>query len=655
MPEARVGTDHPLYPLTQGWSSKLKQAWDEKKRRFQDDADECMRFFNGPYDWIYDVKTAREKGAFTFVGDETELPRLSFAMTVNKAAELVQLFGPALYYQNPVRQVNPRKYWLPPAELYGDPSLPQTQMRMQQVAQQVNQGRLQDEARASLVGDYLNYTPAALELERHSRFAITEALLKGLGVLWPEVYRPAGSGMQMAGSFYDTVDNLLIDPDAETLDEARWVARRVVCPYWQAEDDFGLPRDYLRGAATAESQGRQAETITDPKGTWNRQAGRTNDLMVYWKIYSKMGMGGRMSGVQPGLREKLDPLGKFPYLCISEVCGHPLNVPPEISAGLMSDDEAVYQQALQACQQGFQWPTPFWADDTWPFEPIGFHWVPRTPWPMSHLRPGMGELKFLNWAYSMLAGKIKNSCRDFIGILKSAGEDIKENIRVGPDYTMLEIDVLHGDIDKVVKFLQHPSFQKDIYDVIDRVADNFERRTGLTELMYGMSAKQMRSAEEASVKEGQATIRPDDMAKKVEEAMSKVSRKEAFLARWHLEAADVQPVLGPVGSQWWEQLVTNESPSAILHGLEYRIEAGSVRKPNKATQQQNMNNAMQTLFQPLMQYAMQSGNVEPVNALISQWAKASDFDAQKFLLAPPPPPPAAPGPPMPGAPAKRGP
>jgi hypothetical protein len=51
--------------------------------------------------------------------------------------------------------------------------------------------------------------------------------------------------------------------------------------------------------------------------------------------------------------------------------------------------------------------------------PIYFHDVPNDPWPMSHLAPGMGELKFLNWAYSFIAGKIRIECRDFIAILKS--------------------------------------------------------------------------------------------------------------------------------------------------------------------------------------------------------------------------------------------
>lgn len=52
-----------------------------------------------------------------------------------------------------------------------------------------------------------------------------------------------------------------------------------------------------------------------------------------------------------------------------------------------------------------------------------------------------------------------------------------------------------------------------------------------------------------------------------------------------------------------------------------------------------MQTAMQTLFPPLLTYAQSTGSVEPLNALITEWAKSQDFDASKFLLSPPPPPP----------------
>jgi hypothetical protein len=646
----------PLRPVCTQWIAKIHLAWEMKKKQFQEEADEAMNFFNGPYDWLYGAKNPRAASGFAYGGDDGDLPRPTFAMTVNKVAELVQLFGPALYHRNPVRKVTPRKPPLLPIETFGDPNDPQVQQMYIQMGQLVKQERQQDASRAALLEAYLNYTPAALDLKTESRWAIDEAVIKGMGVLWTELYTPAGGGgAKMVGSFFDTVDNLLIDPDMETLRESQWVARRCIHPYWKVEAEYGLPAGTLKKWASLESYNNQGVIEAHPDGDYRRKQGLTSDLIVYWKIYSKMGLGGRLSGMRDDLRPALDQYGDFVYLVVCDNCPFPLNVPQELVEQAFGDDAT---QALSASagiggqgpnpmvQQRLQWPTPYWADDSWPFTPISFHDVPRRVWPMSHIAPAMGELKFLNWAWSFLAGKVRTASRDFICIAKSAGEELKDRIKTGPDYTIIEVEAIHESIDKVVKFLQHPEFTPEIYKIIQGVTDNFEKRTGLTELMYGLSAKQMRSAQEAEVKGEQLTIRPDDMANKVEDAMSLLSRQEALTARWHLQGSDVQAPLGPMGAQWWQQLVVPSDPTEILHQLEYRIEAGSAKKPNQARDQSNMQQAMTTLFPSLWGFAMQSGQVNQVNALLTAWAKSIDLDATAFLLPQPPPPQPAPAPGM---------
>ncbi len=379
-------------------------------------------------------------------------------------------------------------------------------------------------------------------------------------------------------------------------------------------------------------------------GDYRRKQGLTSDLLVYWEVFSKMGVGGRLAGLNPDLRQPLEAYGDFCWLVLTPSCPYPLNVPPELVQAAFGEEPTAAQAAASEIAVRFRWPTPFWADDAWPFTEVAFHHVPRRVWPMSHMAPGMGELKFINWAFSFLAGKVRTACRDFIAVAKSAGEEMKDRIRSGPDYTMIEVEALHDSIDKVVKFLQHPEFNPEIYKVIEGVTANFERRTGLTELMYGLSSKQLRSAAEAQVKNEQVAIRPDDMANKVEDAMSRVARKEALSARWHLVGTDVAPVMGEIGAQWWDSLVATSDPSEILFELEYRIEAGSAKKPNKSREQDNMHAAMQQLFPTLWAYAQMTTNVGPVNNLITAWAKSIDFDPSGFLLTGPPPPPPIPEP-----------
>ena len=620
---------HPLQTLVESWMAKIKSAFDHKKAEFQDDADEAMRFFDGPYDFMYKNETSA-RGGFR---SEFSHPSPSFRMTYNRVAEMVQLFGPVLYHNNPQRQVTPRKLPVIPAQLFGDPKDPQVQQQIQAMTQQFETMRTENELRATLMQTYLNYTPNEMNLKEHSRQAIDEAIIKGLGVLWTEVFRPPGADFKMIRSVYDTVDNLLIDPDMETIEDALWVARRRVAPTWAVEKKFQLHPGTLSG--NLESYKNQS---LGGEFGYYRQRGDTNDLVTYWEIFSRMGMGHKLKeNVGSGAREYVkafgpesDTLDKFGNNVFLAVCAdYPffLNLPEKEFANQFND---VFHKV--------QWPIPFWSDptDPWPFVPIQFHRRPRKVWPMSHVKPGLGELKFLNWALSFIADKIKNTSRDFLGVLKSAGEDLKTQLLSGGDLTLLEIERQHGKtIDDVVSFLQHPQMNGDIWKVIDAMMKVFEDRVGLNELMYGESKRQLRSAAEANVKSASVKIRPDDMATKVEEAMTLLSRKEALAARWFLEAKDLALVVGPTHAALWTQYVQTEDVAKTVAEFEYRIEANSIRKPNRDRDVENANQAMQN-WTPLMQsYFQATGDVRPINALISMWAKAYDLDPKDFVFQPP--------------------
>lgn len=614
-----------LSPLVQHWISKIRLARDFKWAKFGQDARECMRFFRGPHTFMYAEARAGIEGT----------PDPWFKMSYNKVAELVQLFGPVLYQKNPVRTVTPRQFPMLPPEYFGAPQDPAVQQTFLFLQQQVDQARTRDEARATLLQAYLNYTPQETNLKDEARQWIDEALIKGLATLWTEVVPANQFGMKLIKTSYDTVDNFLADPDAERLEDATWIARRCVHPVWQVEREYGLPP----GSLKANQESLSSQAFDDEDAEWRRKQGRTNDLCVYWKIWSKMGMGTRLAGISSNnnlpspalgaLGQVLDQFGDHCFLVVAEGTPWPLNLPPP--AQVMPPEQVMPLVS---------WPVPYWADQDWPVTVLAFHKVPRSLWPMSHIKPALGELKFLNWAFSFLASKMRITSRDFLVVLKSAGEQIREQILKGDDLSLLELDQIQSEISKVVQFLQHPPMNKDLLSVIEAVKQSFDQRTGLTELMFGQSESQFRSASEAEIKAGQINVRPGDMAEIVEEAMSAVARKEAIAARLFLGPQDVAPVIGDVGAFYWQQEVMSADLNEVVHQLQYRIEAGSTRKPNRERQAQNMSQAMQTLFGPLMQYASATGDVNPVNALIGDWAMSIDLQPRKYLMQPPPPPPA---------------
>ena len=97
--------------------------------------------------------------------------------------------------------------------------------------------------------------------------------------------------------------------------------------------------------------------------------------------------------------------------------------------------------------------------------------------------------------------------------------------------------------------LQFQPVNPDMWRIIDAMMGMLDKRLGTNELMYGQSSKQMRSAQEASIKDDNGSIRPDDMAEQVEATMTIVARKEALASRWLLTGQDVLPILGPERSR----------------------------------------------------------------------------------------------------------
>jgi len=596
----------------------------DAKKTWQSDADECMGFFNGPYGFLYATDGISGSGKFSYSKTKT-LPQPSICMTVNKVAEAVQLFGPSLYHRNPIRTVTPRKLPEVPLEVFGNPNDPQSHVFVQNVLSSLGQETMQDKARASLVSGIINYFPQATNLKDEMRQAIDEALIKGIGVLWTKPYQPVGSNHKVVGSFWDSSDNLLLDPDALRWEDMKWVGQMCCKPVWEVEAEYGLPPGTVKGSKQSHGQDASLSALLSERA---HRESKTNDLVVYYKIWSKMGVGGLLRGIDHKAAEA-DRFGQYVHLVVTETCEHPLNIPESV----WGNEAEMYRR--------FQWDTPYWADDEWPFQEIIFHKVPNQLWPMSHFRPAIGELQFINWAFSFLISKVYKNSRDFIATAANIDENLKNKILNSvKDFELLEFKASQNKhIGELVQFLQHPEMNTDLFKVIQAVIDLFEKRIGLTELMYGTTSHQFRSAAEAEVKQGQLSVRPDDMASIVEDAASNIGKKEALAARWHLSGMDVTSIFGETFGRLWDSFVATSDLNALIRQLQYRIEAGSARKPNKQKMIDDVNQAMQLMFPFYSQMAASTGMVDPFNNLVDMWGKAFDVDTTGLRLTAPPPPP----------------
>lgn len=639
-----------LKSIASGWLKKIELGL-KHKRPFTQDAREAMDFFDGPHNWFWKEEYARSEHGYN-----RSISPPGFRMQLNRVFEVVKLFASVIYHRNPVRQVTPKAFpEVPPEALGLDPNNPQV---VQQFQMALEDTAMRDSVRkvvSNLLAAYLNYTPNELGLKVHSRRVVDEAIIKGGGVWWTELVTDPGNQLRAVGSFADSVDNLVLDPDATEIEDITWCARKCVHPIDVVARQYGVDPEVLRGnlegrGAAGLDDAYANRRAADDGGNSARRVGKTNDLMTYWKIWSKTGFGDRLKDSPKEQRGFFDSIGDNAYIVVADGVQFPLNVPPDMLAEQVDEQTGLPESMFRSVQ----WPIPYWAESNgWPFTFLAFHRKPGYIWPVSHIKPGVPELRFLCWAFSFLAQRVAVSCETLIGVSKAADQDIKDQIlsQSQGGFKIVELsEILGRSVSDVISVFQLPNATSEIWSVISAVTDMFEKRVGLTELVYGMTNTQIRSATEANVRAEQISIRPDDMAELVENSMTELARKEALAARWLLTPQDVAPIVGPIGAVAWEQHVSSMEPIQVAREYDYRIESGSARKPNKATRAEQMQAALQNLG-PVLSGLIGAGIVDPFNALISDWAESLDLDATPYLIPPPPPPPEMAPPEQPGLPS----
>lgn len=658
-----MADQNPLRPIVRGWLDKIELALKHKKP-FQDDADEAMSFYDGDNAWMFRNEYTRGERGFI-----KGLAPPAFRMTINRVWEAVRLFGSVIHHRNPTRNVTPRQYTTVAPQMLGIyPQPPTPQMGpdgqpvlgpdgqpvmmpdpgMQFYQQMEQQTQFLSEKRkliSKLLEEYLNYTPNELDLKTHSRKVVDEALIKGAGCWFTELYQPPGSNIRIAGSFFETFDNVVWDPDADDQADIQWIARRRTHSKEFVSGKFGIPVEDLKGT----SESYDSRSKADERGYKTRQRnGKSMDLVTYWEVYSKVGFGDRLKDADKELRGKFDALGPYCYLAVCEGVDRPLNIPTDVLQEEV-DESGIPPSLFQAAQ----WPVPFWAEpEGWPCTILQWHGKPGYSYPISLIKPGIGELRFINYAMSFMATKIATSASTMIGVAKAADNDLKAKILDSDEsgFKIVEISEAIGrNVNDIISVFNLPGVTSDMWNIISAVTELFDRRVGLTELVYGMSRNQFRSAAEASVKAEQISVRPDDMANTLEDALSSLARKEAFMARWLVNPEDVAPLLGPMAAQAWQLHVQAMNPDEVLREFDFRVEAGSARKPNKGTKVEQINQALQILA-PIAQGMLQAGQPGLMNALLEDWGRAMDIDVSKYMIPPPPPPPPQPPGPPQGAP-----
>lgn len=651
------------------WLQKVDLGAEYKKREFDHFAEIANLFYDGNHSFLYGARSGDiidPSVRKTLISNDALEPP-DFCMSVNKVAELVQLLLPMLYHKVPNRRVAARSKPAIPLEL------------LQSLRIDIPQEPSEDDAirfaTVKLLEWYLNYTPREMNLREETRRTVTEAIIKGMGIMWCEVVKTP-LGIEMPKLVHDSIDNFVCDPDAERFDDAMWVARKRCWPVWQVEQHFNLPSDVLQGHK--ESLNARAENdsrLADGEDNYDRKVGGTNDTVEFYEIYSRMGLGGRLKGMPEEHREVLDSFGDYVYLAVCKGYKYPLNAPAYLFKESMSEDQDTSDSALEELEANLQWQTPFWMDETWPwpFALLNFHYRPNKLYPMGHVTPAIGELTALDWIASFAITSARNNSRMIIGVdseLDDKGRDVLES---GASFSIVDTQNPSGkSIDQMVSVLKFPNVNSDLWKAQDDCERRWEQRTGANAILYGAQPEtQPRSSAEVQLKQQNSTARLDDLNQQQTEFSSRCARMEAIAAAIHLhpkhfallvgepepttqitesETGEKMAVLvgaGPL-TQLWNRAVFSRDLRKVVGEFAYTIEEGTSTRPDKAQKISNIDQSAQYVVPMFTEIFKMTNDPSQLNAWMRIWAESRDVeDINALMVRPLPPPPAPPpGPPQ---------
>lgn len=610
-----------LKALTTSWISQVKRA-EKEKSAFNAIAHQCKSFAGGKSQSNFMWQPQyRDK----YIGKGIKSPK--FEVSLLKGFEYIAIFGPMLYWDYPTRKVQPTKSLvIDPAVVLGNDE--QNQMFGESLVQQQAMEDQRAATRARLYEDILNYIQREQPgggLATHSKLAINEALLKGRGLVWTESYQYPGSGRKLVGSFFDTVNNLFIDPDCcdPTLTKAKWIARRRYTPYWEVEKKFNLPKNYLRDKGKYESGASQANASAEKK---EKQSPK-NDLVEWYEVYSRCGVGVKIDGVRSSMDEAWDEVvGDYAYIAVCEHCDFPLNAPLYV----MSDENLGDDQV----EQFFSWPIPFWADDKWPVSQLDFYPDETTCWPVPPLAPALGELTCLNILISCYVEQAYETRQQIVAYVASAASEVEAALKSAESTIYLKLnDSIQRSVNEVVQFLNRADPNNGLLEAIQFLLQRFEERTGLSEILYGNAGPAVdRSAEAARNRNDRASVRPDYMAKVVADWQSAIADKEKIALRFTVTAQDLAPQLGSLGSYAWQTLVEQEDPEVVLRGMKCLCYASDMRKPDKARETSNMQQLTNQVLPVIAQISATTGDYKPLNEFFKSIGDSMEQDVNGWLI-----------------------
>lgn len=458
---------------------RLIKAGEKDAEHWLKRGDEISRYCTSDdYDFLYQ----------DFKGD------LSLKARVNKASEFKQILGPYLYQNNPDATVT--------SEDHADSWARQ---------------------RHGIEEKYADYAARHGGLAREMRRTVDHALIYGRSPLWCGFNARKGIVQHIS----DTVQNLVCDPDAKTVEEQNWQARKRIKPRWELAQRYPESKHII---------GRLPVYAKPSKDKKERNSDPASELVCYYEVWMGVGIGNYAPGLQMVQADGVQPnLAAKKKYCIA-------------------DGKILHES---------DWEIPFFMIDEWPATYLDLLENPGCMYPVQPMEPGIGHLRNMNWLYTLFMAKYRLMSRTPFARMSVNGQAIPleemHKLIEGDQISILNVAVNGNeeaaDINKLFQRIDWgdpvPGFER-AWAIAEK---EFEKSTGLAEILYsGQTSTQLRTAAAANLIENNSKTRIDQMREIVAQFMSTIYRKTLFAARYLHGSEDIGTLFGQQAAALWGEL-----------------------------------------------------------------------------------------------------
>jgi hypothetical protein len=320
--------------------------------------------------------------------------------------------------------------------------------------------------------------------------------------------------------------DMYVDPEATTLEDASWVAQRIIRPIEEAKADERYKPSVRKNLQADTSVLHDSLTPRQRK-----QIGSDSDRVTIWEFYD--------------LRSRT--------LCVFAES---------------ADDYLVDSTDL---------PYAFGH----PFVMLRNYDVPDEFYPMGDLEMIEGPQLELDKTRSQMMNHRRKYARKWLFRESAFSEQGRQALLDDRDGVMVPVeeDVPLGD---TVAPLPITSMSADLYGFSQTIEADIDKISGVNEYARGASPAVRRTATEAAMIQDAANARSADKLALIESSVAKVARKVVQLLQQYMTSEQIVRVAGAEGSYFW----FNFDYQDIAGEFDFEVEGGSTQPNNEAFRQQ---------------------------------------------------------------------